>query len=113
MTQIHGWPDLALGWRNQISFLAEEYGFRVVCPDLPGFGETDAPQVPPEESLSFYSFKRVADDVRELARRLGCARIVLGGHDWVSEEGTSPHYVTFPSKNRLQEEDGLRWEIRS
>ena len=80
--QIHGWPDLAIGWRYQIPLLLR-LGYRVVCPDIMGFGGTDAPQVPPE-SMSLYSFKRAADDIRELARQLGASKIILGGHDWVS-----------------------------
>jgi hypothetical protein len=37
--QIHGWPDLSIGWRYQIPFLLD-MGFRVVAPDLMGFGGT-------------------------------------------------------------------------
>lgn len=37
--KLHGWPDLSMGWRNQIPMLLE-LGFRVVCPDLMGFGGT-------------------------------------------------------------------------
>lgn len=37
--QIHGWPDLSLGWRYQIPMLLN-LGFRVVAPDLMGFGGT-------------------------------------------------------------------------
>ncbi|KAL9034091.1 MAG: hypothetical protein Q9214_007206, partial [Letrouitia sp. 1 TL-2023] len=58
-------------------------GYRVVCPDLVGFGGTDAPRVPPE-SISLYCFKRIADDVKELARQLGSSKIILGGHDWIA-----------------------------
>ncbi|KAI9877118.1 MAG: hypothetical protein M1830_004742 [Pleopsidium flavum] len=46
-----------------------------------GFGGTDAPQVPPE-SISLYGYKRVAGDIKELAKQLGASRIILGGHDW-------------------------------
>ncbi|KAF2400801.1 epoxide hydrolase [Trichodelitschia bisporula] len=77
---IHGWPDISAGWRFQIPALLE-LGCRVVCPDLMGYGSTDAPRVPPE-SLSLYTFKRAADDIEELARQLGAKTIVLGGHDW-------------------------------
>ncbi|KAI9760979.1 MAG: hypothetical protein M4579_001355 [Chaenotheca gracillima] len=41
----------------------------------------DAPKVPPE-SMALYSFKRAADDMKELARQLGAPKIILGGHDW-------------------------------
>lgn len=82
-SKIHGWPDLWFGWRNQIPVLLES-GFRVVCPDIMGFGGTDAPPVPPKENIIFYGFKRIADDVRGLAKHLRADTIVLGGHDWVS-----------------------------
>lgn len=84
---IHGWPDLSVGWRNQIPMLLD-MGYRVVVPDMMGYGGTEVPQVSPgspdgsAENIKFYSFKRVADDVAELARQLHCSRIILGGHDW-------------------------------
>ncbi|KAK5148570.1 hypothetical protein LTR04_000614 [Oleoguttula sp. CCFEE 6159] len=77
---IHGWPDISFGWRYQIPLLLE-LGLRVVCPDLMGFGRTDAPKVPPA-SIHLYGFKRAADDIAELARQLEAPRIILGGHDW-------------------------------
>ena len=59
-------------------------GYRVVCPDLMGFGRTDAPQINQASDMAYYSFKRAADDIKELAKQLGCETIILGGHDWVS-----------------------------
>ena len=32
--------------------------------------------------MRLYSIKRAADDIFELAKQLGVARIILGGHDW-------------------------------
>ena len=60
-----------------------EQGYRVVCPDILGFGRTDAPHINQASDMAYYSFKRAANDIKELARQLGCARLVLGGHDWV------------------------------
>lgn len=73
---IHGWPDLSLGWRYQIPLLTS-LGYRVLVPDMMGYGGTDAP-----ESLSYYTYKRAADDIAELARQVGAPSIILGGHDW-------------------------------
>ena len=73
---IHGWPDLSLGWRYQIPLLTS-LGYRVLVPDMMGYGGTDAP-----ESLSYYTYKRAADDIAELARQVGARSIILGGHDW-------------------------------
>ena len=38
-SQIHGWPDLSLGWRHQIPLLVS-LGLRVVAPDMMGYGGT-------------------------------------------------------------------------
>ncbi|KAL2164457.1 hypothetical protein VTH06DRAFT_3673 [Thermothelomyces fergusii] len=87
---IHGFPDLAFGWRYQVPYLAS-LGLRVIVPDLPGFGGTDAPA-----DLGAYSYKRVIDDLVAIVRRVQGKdgppgveeavaeedRIVLGGHDW-------------------------------
>jgi soluble epoxide hydrolase/lipid-phosphate phosphatase len=73
---IHGWPDLSLGWRYQIPLLTS-MGFRVLAPDMMGYGGTDAPG-----PLNFYTYKRAADDIAELARQIGAPSIILGGHDW-------------------------------
>lgn len=47
-----------------------------------GYGGTEAPRVPPA-SIELYSFKRAAEDIKELARQLGANKVILGGHDWV------------------------------
>ncbi|KAL1603336.1 hypothetical protein SLS59_004432 [Nothophoma quercina] len=65
---IHGWPDLSLGWRYQIPMLVN-LGFRVVAPDMMGYGGTDAPKVPPNP-ISLYGLKRASDDIAALAKEL-------------------------------------------
>ncbi|UKZ54845.1 hypothetical protein TrVGV298_008659 [Trichoderma virens] len=75
---VHGWPDLAFGWRHQIPYLMS-LGYQVVAPNMLGYAGTDAP-----EDLKHYSYKSVSDDLAELARHFvgQDGQIVLGGHDW-------------------------------
>jgi pimeloyl-ACP methyl ester carboxylesterase len=40
---LHGFPDSSHLWRHQIPALAKA-GFRVIAPDLRGFGRSDKPQ---------------------------------------------------------------------
>ena len=42
---VHGWPELAYSWKNQIGPLADA-GYRVIIPDLRGFGASDCPADP-------------------------------------------------------------------
>ena len=73
---IHGWPDMAFGWRYQVPFLTS-LGLRVVVPNMMGYAGTDAP-----EPLEYYTYKSTADDIAALAAQLGLDSIILGGHDW-------------------------------
>lgn len=73
---IHGWPDFSFGWRYQILLLLS-LNLRVVVPDMMGYGHSSAPS-----SLEFYTFKRAAADMAELAKHLNAPRIILLGHDW-------------------------------
>lgn len=75
---VHGWPDLAFGWRHQVPYLLS-LGLQVIVPDMLGYGGTDAPQ-----DLALYSLKSVSDDLAELVRQIigPGEQIILGGHDW-------------------------------
>ncbi|KAJ7498563.1 alpha/beta-hydrolase, partial [Mycena latifolia] len=75
---LHGFPDLAYGYRHQIGPWARA-GFRVVVPDMLGYGASDAPIDPAR-----YSTKRLADDLVALLTALGIDRAVVIGHDWGS-----------------------------
>lgn len=73
---IHGWPDFSYGYRYQIPFLIAQ-GYQVVIPDMIGYGQTESPQ-----DIKYFTFKRAADDMAELARQLDVKRFILIGHDW-------------------------------
>lgn len=68
---IHGFPLSRRMWRPQTRALTEA-GFRVITPDLRGFGESDAPEGP-------YSMELFADDMIELLDHLGIGEAVVGG----------------------------------
>ena len=70
---VHGWPQHWYAWRKLIGPLAERY--RVICPDLRGFGWTDAP-------AGSYLKSELAADVIALLDELGLERVRLAGHDW-------------------------------
>ncbi|WP_022723637.1 alpha/beta fold hydrolase [Rhodopseudomonas sp. B29] len=69
---LHGFPETSYAWRFQISALAKHY--RVVVPDLRGYGETDKP-------FEGYDKRTMANDVVALAQALGIERFALVGHD--------------------------------
>jgi pimeloyl-ACP methyl ester carboxylesterase len=73
---LHGFPDSRLLWRAQVPALAAA-GFRVIAPDLRGFG--DAPR--PSDVRSYRRPFLIAD-VLGILDALGVARAHLVGHDW-------------------------------
>ncbi|ORY06579.1 alpha/beta-hydrolase [Basidiobolus meristosporus CBS 931.73] len=77
---LHGFPDLWYGWRHQIKFLADR-GYRVICPDLRGYGETDSPHCPPND-IRIYGAKNVSDDIMEILDKNSIEKVVVIGHDW-------------------------------
>ena len=68
---IHGFPLCNKMWRPQVTAMADA-GYRVICPDLPGFGESLPAERP--ASISLY-----ADAVIGLLDILGVERAVVGG----------------------------------
>ena len=72
----HGFPELWYSWRHQLSELAEA-GFRVVVPDMRGYGRTDAP-----EAIDQYTIFHLVGDMVGLLDALGAEQAVIAGHDW-------------------------------
>lgn len=73
---VHGWPELAFSWRNQIGALAEA-GYRAIAFDLKGFGHSDAPH-----DKSLYDVKHMTGDFANLLDALDIEKAVFCGHDW-------------------------------
>ncbi|CAG8541020.1 8640_t:CDS:2, partial [Scutellospora calospora] len=68
------------GWRYQIPFLVSK-GFRVIAPDLRGFGQTEAPRCPPND-LQQYGYKNICKDLKEIMGQLRIIKAIFIGHDW-------------------------------
>ena len=73
---LHGFPELGYSWRHQIGPLAQA-GYRVVVPDLRGFGRSDVPQ-----DVASYAIDVLSRDVLTLLEEAGAERGVVIGHDW-------------------------------
>jgi pimeloyl-ACP methyl ester carboxylesterase len=71
---LHGFPEFWWSWRHQLADLADA-GYRVVAPDLRGYGASDKPP-------RGYDAFTLAGDVAGLVRALGERDAVLVGHDW-------------------------------
>jgi pimeloyl-ACP methyl ester carboxylesterase len=71
---LHGWPQHWYQWRRQIPALAGA-GYRVIAPDLRGFGRSAAPP-------RGYDKENMATDVLNLLDALELERVKLLAHDW-------------------------------
>ena len=70
---LHGWPQNWFCWRKVLPLLAPER--RVICPDMRGFGWSDAPP-------GRYDKQTMADDLLALLDALELDSVDLIAHDW-------------------------------
>jgi pimeloyl-ACP methyl ester carboxylesterase len=70
---LHGFPELARSWLKQLPALGEA-GFRVIAPDMRGYGGTD--------KKGPFDLKTLAADVAGLVQACGRERATIVGHDW-------------------------------
>ncbi|HVW30349.1 MAG TPA: alpha/beta hydrolase [Polyangiaceae bacterium] len=75
---LHGFPDSSHLWRHQIPALGAA-GYRVVAPDLRGFGKSSRPV-----GVEHYAMPSLVGDVVGLLDGLGIDRAHVVGHDWGS-----------------------------
>jgi haloacetate dehalogenase len=74
---LHGFPQTHVIWHHVAPRLAGRY--RVVCPDLRGYGDSAKPQGLADHAN--YSKRAMAADLIGLMRALGHERFALVGHD--------------------------------
>lgn len=74
----HGWPESWYSWRHQIQAVAEA-GYRVVAPDMRGYGATDAPP-----NVEDYDIVTLAADMVGIVDAYGEEQAIIMGHDWGS-----------------------------
>jgi pimeloyl-ACP methyl ester carboxylesterase len=75
---VHGWPELSVSWRHQLSCFAA-LGFRCIAPDMRGYGRSSV--YPHHED---YALEASVSDMLELLDALGRDCAVWVGHDWGS-----------------------------
>ena len=77
---LHGYPQSWYEWRYVMPFLAKNY--TIVAPDLRGFGDSSKP-------LTGYDGNNTAEDIYQLMKQLGFAKILLAAHDVGSQTAFS------------------------
>lgn len=73
---LHGFPGLAYTWRHQIPALVSA-GYRVIVPDLRGYGQSDAPA-----AIEAYDIQQLTADMTGLLDVSGVDKALFMGHDW-------------------------------
>jgi pimeloyl-ACP methyl ester carboxylesterase len=74
---LHGFPDSSSLWRHQIGPLQKQ-GYRVIAPDLRGFGDSAKP--PREQAYDLR--QALIPDVLGILKSLQVPRVHVIGHDW-------------------------------
>lgn len=87
---LHGNATWSWLYRNVILKVAER--FRVIAPDLVGFGLSDKPS-----KAGYHTLARHASDLTELAKALGLTKLTLVANDWGGPVGLS--YATAHPEN--------------
>lgn len=73
---LHGFPESWYSWRKQIPALAAA-GYRVLVPELRGYGQTSAP-----EQVEAYDLVTLCGDIQAAMDLLGQTEASVVGHDW-------------------------------
>ena len=88
---LHGWPQTAYAWRKVMPLLAKA-GYRVVAPDLRGFGDSSKPE-------GVHSKLVVAGDLVTMLDGLGIETAWVAGHD-LGGQVAYPFAANWPRRTR-------------
>jgi pimeloyl-ACP methyl ester carboxylesterase len=72
---LHGFPENAYSWRNQMPLLAR-LGYRVWAPNLRGYGATDSPR-----EVSAYQPRTLVEDIAGLIKAADAKETLVVAHD--------------------------------
>tara|TARA_R110001592_G_scaffold363396_2_gene687751 strand:+ start:180725 stop:181708 length:984 start_codon:yes stop_codon:yes gene_type:complete len=72
----HGFPDIALGWRQQLATVAAQ-GFHAIAPDMRGYGGSSCPP-----GVEDYTLTELTGDLVALLDALDIEKAIFVGHDW-------------------------------
>jgi pimeloyl-ACP methyl ester carboxylesterase len=104
---LHGFPSASHMFRDLIPLLADH--FRIVAPDLPGFGQSDMPA----RSAFPYTFDHIADVIDRFTEIVGLKRFAMYVFDYGAPTGfriaaAHPDRITaIVSQNGNAYEEGL------
>ena len=82
---LHGFPSASHQFRRLIDALGTRY--RLVAPDYPGFGHSDAPESATTGGSFSYTFDHLADVIEGFLERIGLNRFVMYVFDFGAPVG--------------------------
>jgi len=112
---LHGFPSSSHQYRELMPELADEY--HVVAPDMPGFGQTEAPS----RELFSYTFEHLTDIIDHFTEQMGMERFAMYVFDYGAPVGfriavRHPERIlaiVSQNGNIYQEGLGKKWEARA